>query len=802
MQLAQDVLIVPTLEGVLVVDDETGAIRQRIPVRSIGNPIATDAQLVIAGSDRIDAFMSFRRAEMMLRQRVVSNPGDPEPAISLLRLGARARQLALALEASELAIDAIDREPDFGTALDARRELFGLLLEIDAADVAVTEAEGEALHTIIGMVAIEPEQRVEHLLAYGRWLSNHSLAEAIEQYQAILADPRLAPVRRAENGLTRSASAWAIDRIGELITRHGPAIYEPQADFARMALAQIRPEEPDAIPRLLSIANELPFAPAASDASMEASNLLFRGDNRQAALASLLHSYRAANGAAIRNRLLGQYVWLCSEANWLDAARSALDRPSANADGERLETPDGRRSVREWRRELDAMLDVQPPPRIGARPGQGEVLPGRLVPVHPDGRVGRSPDGFLIFDGIEIAMRSADGLQELWRTTLDDPAPQLLHLDQEQAILWFGTDQDDPRAIGLDARTGAERWSTPRLGRYLGEPVSDLIRERGVREQMPGGEPFNPKETLPLLSRDRLIIVQRSGGVLSFDLRDPAEPQWGQLALLEQVHLAEVHDFGIVLAGLQRQPDSPVSPAVLAPRILILDPEDGTVRHEIRPIGRSGVRWMSVGPLATLVYGTAEGMEAVDLLTGTKRWTNQAYETMETQSGWPVDDLVLIEDREGSLRAVDLERGSVSDRFVPPLQGDWDPLELQDVLIADGRLYARYRERVVQYDGQGRALGADVTTDSRDYDWVLPVEDGLLVLSRFQTEQAIIPDRSGRVTQHSYRIYRLAPDCKLRDESYVLPPITQRLVQVETIDGWILLSTPTETLAIPLPEEG
>jgi hypothetical protein len=349
----------------------------------------------------------------------------------------------------------------------------------------------------------------------------------------------------------------------------------------------------------------------------------------------------------------------------------------------------------------------------------------------------------------------------------------------------------------LDDETGRERWTTPPLARFLGDPVRDLIRERGVIDQMPSGEPFNPKEAIPLISNGRLFIVLRSGGVIAFDLADASEPLWVTNRTMEQVHLAKVTEFGLVLTGLHRRLDAPAGQKELVPRVLVLDPADGRVGHTIRPWGRSGIKWMCADPLGTVVYASAGAIEAIDSDSGAKLWTNTNYTVADARNGWLAGNRVYIEDREAEMRSITLADGSVTASFAVPGHGEWSSKELQDLEGAGDNVYTRYRQRIVQYDPRGVVIGADAITGNRDYAWLLPVENGLILISRFKTEQAIMPDQNGRRTQHTYRIYDLSENCKDRGE-IELHPISQRLFDAAAIDGWLLLSTQTDTMALPM----
>ena len=91
-------------------------------------------------------------------------------------------------------------------------------------------------------------------------------------------------------------------------------------------------------------------------------------------------------------------------------------------------------------------------------------------------------------------------------------------------------------------------------------------------------------------------------------------------------------------------------------------------------------------------------------------------------------------------------------------------------------------------------LGADIISDPRDYKWLLPASDRLLLVSRLRSEQ--IQGEEGRQTQHTYRLYSLSQNCKLLGEGFQLPSLPQRLERAAVVDGWLLLSTSSSTLAV------
>ena len=205
-------------------------------------------------------------------------------------------------------------------------------------------------------------------------------------------------------------------------------------------------------------------------------------------------------------------------------------------------------------------------------------------------------------------------------------------------------------------------------------------------------------------------------------------------------------------------------------------------------------------PLGGLLYGSAVGMEFVDVLSGDTLWSNLAYAALDTQQAWSVAEHLIIKDRTNNLRALRLDEGTLSDPFDPPARGEWQPGESRQLLINRGGCLARYRDRIVRFDVAGAVRGADVITDDRDYRWLLPAGDRLVLVSKVTTAMPPANDARWR-SQETYRVYALSDSCKLLGKPVELPPLTRRETAV-LIDGWLLLSSQSDTVAIPLPPGG
>jgi outer membrane protein assembly factor BamB len=792
VQLVDGALLCPTSEGLFFLDTDTGRPMHRLDVELPGNPLASGPQMILAGGDSLQAFMPFARAEQMLRQQIAADPNDPSPALALARLGVRAHDLELALEIADLVIAAIDRRPADPVTQRARQELLEILLDLHRLGLAEGREAGASLHAKIGLVALEPTQRVEHLLAQGDWLQTHSIGQAIEAYQEILSRPDLARAPRKASGTIRTGSSWAAERLAALIEARGPAVYQPQADFARLRLEALT-GQPDPEPALLvALAREYPFSEAAIEATREAAvTFAARGQTREA-VAALIGLYRLLPVPERASRLLGHEIELALAAGWSGHAQDVLRYVLDVHQDLSLETREGPVAASAWLAEVTAA--TRPPrPDVGEGHGQAIRLTGALVPMEP----GRPPppDRALLQDGPELLLIVAGGpaiAEPAWRTEVRLPGtPTILRLDEHECLLWYASAPEGPQAVMLDGATGEVKWTTP--------PWKAAVRERNRARQ----QDFDADgvRIFATLGPETLYVAHSGGEMFALSLADGRTVRWHHRGQVPLPALREMvfHESGLLLAGDRRSETADPAPAVA-----ILDPTDGRIMVRIEPQVAAEIAWVTVGPLGSVVFGTAGGVEGADLFGGELLFANVTAAAMQTRRGWDAGPAVVVEGLAAAvgegfnpLRAISATDGSVSDPFDVPIGGEWNRVKLEDLTVDDGRIFAHYGQRIVRYDTSGRVLGADVISDEHDYRWLFVAEDRLVLVSRFKRE--IVAGEAGREASNVYRLYPLSGNCKLVGEAYQLPSIRQRLQHAVLIDGWLLMSTPNQTLALALP---
>lgn len=829
VQMTKNVLILPTTRGLVVADIETGREQQRLPLNASVIPLAVDSQLFLASADELDAYMPLGAAERILRERLANAPNDIDPALSLLRLGIRVRQVELVLEAAEIARTMLARAqeqsartpgmpgsglgPTMPTIEAGREALFAMLLDAASLNLGGQGAQGDQLHAMLRAVAVTPEQQLEQLLAYGSWCegvgtsdepkkTQPRLSEAVEAYQTILDHALLAQTQREQDGVVKTARYWAIDRLNRMMETHGQTVYAPQEDYARMEFARL--ETGSDVNALRLLAARFPFAKAAGDAAIRAAQLLTESKLNREALAvledTLLRVPASRQPAA--KRLLGEIVQLSETMGWREHAIDMLRYAQREIPGEELLLAEGSRTTNTWLETLGAK--EKSPPAIGKQVGPAIALAGVLLPGQNAWITSGKDRLVLITDNDSLIALKAPNFEQLWTTKIGQAGWELLGVFEGAAILWQRSPMQNPHAVAVNLADGKTRWATPNLEQLERNATDQIRRERGNVDLMPNGLPLNLGEVLPILTESTLLLVRRTGEVYAVDLRlgEPIVTIAAQT--LDEIHAVHETDRGLVLVGRSAPFGQHAVGAERVPAVLLVNhaSKENVLRFE--PAGSMGIVWSAITETGELVYGTESGVELVNLNTGERRWRQRDSAALGSRRGWVTGDDVLFEDSNGSLRSVALRTGALSEPFHRPRStfgGDSSPLV--DVVIDRGMIYAQFADRIVRVSVDGTVLGADVISDERDYRWLFPATDRLVLVSKVGTQQVMTTGSPVRRTEHFYRLYTLSESCAVVDEGLNLGTPDKGMVEpirdVALMDRWLFISTGSTTLAVPMP---
>jgi outer membrane protein assembly factor BamB len=793
VHLAGDLVVVPSAREVALLAVGDGRVAARIPIDEAGNPLLVDGQLLLATKDAVVSAMPPALAQARLEGRRAADPQNPEWPLALMDLAAASGDLAGAVAAASEALRAVDLD---GSPRE-REGLFARLLDLDREGPVGHPAEA-VLRDLLVATAVSPSQRLRERLSRGDWLALRDRpGEAIEAWQSILSEPVVAaevvPIRdRRVDGV-----AAATERIRRLAAIAGPRVLEPIEATAALRLDRALADRAGAS-ELLRIAREFPATERARQAYAAAAEVERRAGRTRPALWILLEALQRVPDAEAA--LLEPLVSLCIDAGWTEIALAAL-ASAAERGG------DGAA-----RRRLDRLVAMIPPqrdgaaaapmrdraPRLGTMPGEAFLLPGRIVAA-PLGGPPRSRTGILLASDGTLTLLAPAGaaLEARWSVPIEDAQPQLLR-DGEDLLLWQELDWHRPMAMRIDAATGRVQWANPSLDAVL-PPTSrpDAAADTDHQRIFPGGT-LRPREILPAIVGDLLVLVRRSGDLAAVDLQDGRGVRWSRSGVLEQVWQIDAGPLGVVVAGRGR--DAEGKPTV---DVVWIDP-DGAERRRWTLPAEWGVRWVRLSPEGRVAWGGDGGVELRSVGAGGDAsdlgWTLEGPASRVAVEGWLRGDRLLVREGSGRLASRRVFDGGDAVGFEGGM-ADGDAAAFADLRIDGTGVTLLRRDRLLRFGAEGQLVGMDAVSEDRNFVAMAEVDGGVMVLSARGTRPALDEMNIPR-SESAYLVYRfdLEQGGRQVGPALDLRTIGPRLDVVGAIDGWLLLSSPVATIAVPLPE--
>ena len=289
------------------------------------------------------------------------------------------------------------------------------------------------------------------------------------------------------------------------------------------------------------------------------------------------------------------------------------------------------------------------------------------------------------------------------------------------------------------------------------------------------------------------------GSIVAFDIENNESELWQKRILINQVHLAQLTDSELVIAGQIHRRDALGATLMKSMQIMVLDPRTGEVLHQFSPLGNNGAKWMATGVMGTLIYGTRQGIELFDLHNGRRRWANISGGARDSQDKWLINDRLVIQDRDGYLRTVMLQDGTLSPPFNSTVDKNDRPLDLLEVLVSDDGIVARYRNRIVRLSLNGDLLGADAITALRNYMWLLSSKNQYLLINAREARQRAVNGQNNRRIELVYELYLLSKNGQILDGPSQIPRLLKKLTNAMLLDDWLMISTRDQTFAIHIP---
>lgn len=736
--VAGESLLVPVSAGVLLFDPERGA-EQIIELDVPGNAVAADGQLLVAFDGGLSSYLAWEAAAGVLSARIEASPADPSPATTFAELAYSSGRFDRIVDVADRAIAAIEGMSDPVAREGARSRLFSSLREMveasqrrwaepaDNAPGAPVITDAGLLREIldrVSMLARVPDERVAALLARGRFAEAAGRpGEALEAYQAVLADRDLSAANWRGSGLSVRAELEASRRLDGLVLAGPPGLYEPFDAEARVRLDALMLGDANAA-AIEAIARAYPVSVVAVEAWRSAALAHVSAGRAHDAV----RAGRAALDAADRLRTLGRPLdvadvsdagtWLLSQllaAGRLDEASLLVDRVARSFPKAELQPPaiDGRTpsDVNALLVELRAQLaEAERAPSIGSAPSatvRPQLFGGHLlVPIQSvtgtGEDIGRSwADGVLVMNNgsgelsFLVPDEDGDAVGPRWSVSWPQD-PVLLRRDAGSA--WLMTPEVDGgvRVHRVSLADGAVIWSTPAWEDLTGGLVSgdpEILAGNPPRSISIPGLQRSVRHTQVVIAGDRqtLVLAERTGRVVALDA-GLGTPLWRAAMPVTRIFDVDVADGTLVIAGEGPRAvgDRPGAGALVYV-LCIVEARTGAI-VTTRDLGANAARWVRLGRGGLLAVGRERFVEALNAATGRQLWRLDDRPVADTTDAFLDDDRLYIRRADRRLAMVDATTGRV---LVPAMEDR-------------GRLSITSPMRVFRPGGSGEAGGRSI----------------------------------------------------------------------------------------------
>jgi outer membrane protein assembly factor BamB/tetratricopeptide (TPR) repeat protein len=824
-------LVVPTEEGLLVLDPSEPAEGRTIPLATTGAAIIEGEYLLTADATNLSAYMPWESVDAVLRGRMERTPGDARPALALIELASRAGKTDQILAAADRALAVFDAAPAEAGSREGRRRLFELLLGI------IERALGEPGQTqnlaSIGDIAARlpatvdsAQERAAALLIRGRLDEQQGdHAHAVESYQQILADPALsaAPVLRlAKSPSPGTAGRQASERVREAVVHAGFDAYRPFDDEAARALADAGPTA--SLEALERIAQRYPAAGAAIDAWSESARRLLDQKHADKAIGALQRALATADTMVAAGRvdvlprcadLTSRVVTLLLQADRPSAAARLLSSSHASVTGDKAASEAVRAQIH------TALAAQKREPRLGRHVGPGlQTIEGWVSPepagVRPlSPAVGRPVDHILLEDprgrrvGLWVLSPDGASLELAWTRPYDNGPPRLLRTDGRDTILfWRSTTGGRVERISNLGETGD--WKTEDLGVWFGPTTAEERRGRLANDPVQINTPQDgstKNEDLVIAADASFAAIARRGGKVGLlDLQSGAG-RWVQLTPLDTVFDVAVADGLVAVSGIFSTGNpAPGDPrAASESRIIFYDALTGDEKHRFSSAtkwGNSGLegalRWMRLLEGSQLLIGTDDGIALLDARTGASKWANPAAPARDTTEAWVLPGRAVVLDRAASFLIFRMSDGQQTS---PELDGRGRFERPHDIAIheAGAGVAISAPRGVAIFDSDGILVGADALGGAKE---LLPAvaAGGMLVTIDAEVEPVprLVPaaDADSSLDAAEIRIFEIPSGRLIESRKLAMGDDPRRLF---VLDGKVVVCTNVLTLVVDAP---
>ncbi|MGD2111367.1 MAG: PQQ-binding-like beta-propeller repeat protein, partial [Phycisphaerae bacterium] len=460
-----DRLLVPTREWISTYDVNDGR-RNDAAWESGGeggNLVALRDQILVAGPDRVSAYV--RKAEIWqaLRARVDAAPSDPLPALELAEVALSNSELTEAIRALRETVRRTELSAEALSPALSRRISDYLLVFSDRVSSEGDEGAelAEELLRFAPRFAPDPAAHLAYRFRFAQLLDSVGKPErAVVLYQQILRDRTLRTLPLSEGKIAAgTAAARAQAEIAALIERHGRGIYAPyDTEAEQWFIAGRAGAEVETLRRVVETFPNSLIAPKALVAEGE---ILSRHQQPERAAVAFTHAYHRYPSEADRPALLRRIADAYERAGEFERAYRWLTKAAVEHPGVRFDHEGRQVGFLDYRTRLAHVRDrVEPSRPTITLPLRDRItfdLDEKAALLTP--RFGDHPG----FNWSVCFVRSPEGVRAFdpgtGRKTWTETAPvngsaNLLFATSDRAI--FATPDE---LFALDLPTGKRRWT-------------------------------------------------------------------------------------------------------------------------------------------------------------------------------------------------------------------------------------------------------------------------------------------------------------------------------------------------------
>ena len=705
--LSRQRLALPVSGAILLVDMDTGGVAGRIGLNEPANLALLDGQVVAATADELLAYLSWERAYGDLRRQISAAPHDTAPGLALAELARRSGRGQAVLEGADHALAALVR-PGAGPRDPQRQQhLFANLLALARDAGGLDNDTRQGLYDRVATVTAGPGQEVAYHLAVAHFHERAGRGRAaVDHLQSVLTEPALARHLYEQPLVSRQAGLEARRRLGRLVARLGPEVYEKYDRLARHRLDELTERPAPQADALIALAERYPEARVAPQARLIAADVLIdRQRDVEAARQLRLayeQSWRRSDRAAAAGRL-AQHHERQGRAElaiaWLRQVGQEHPDLAPHRDGQPLPLADW--LVRLSEQPVSAAAGLA---ELELPLGSPRALAGRPIVRH-DNAAAPGTDHLLLLDESKLHLHRAGGTEHAWAAELEMAQPRLLHGGDGHLVLFS---PGEARLATLDVDTGEAIWPTIDVARAMevaGDPAArDAVLHVGQRHfrEMVDDRPLARPEPGPdgpalhaVAGTSTILLADAEGRLVGLD-RASGQILWSRLGELDRVTAVASDGDSFAVAGV-----AGAETRAAVGTLLLLDESTGEPRALESP---EPSRWVGFAGPGLVVTVAEREITAYRSRTGQVAWRVTASAAELTGEAWADDHLLIVRDADGRALVIEAGSGELVQRLTAVDGGQAGDFE---ALAAHGLWHIRTHEQALTLDSRGNRLWRD-----------------------------------------------------------------------------------------------